>query len=374
MANAVTMTFKADTGQATAGFRTVGDSATSMSKQVDGATDGFSRAGEAADGAEGKARGFSDTLAGSADVATGAAAVFKGDLFGGMLMVGTGVADLAGGFSQFLLPMLEKTKIATLAKAAADRVASAGARVWAAGQWLLNASLLASPITWIVLGIVALVAVIVLIATKTSWFKDAWNAAWRTIKSVASGVWDWLKKLPDSFGKAFDDITGYIAAPFTDAWAAVTTATTTAWNWLLGLPKGLGPAFKQVKDLITAPFKLAFNLVADMWNKTMGRVRFTIPAWVPKMGGKGWGFPTMPKLHAGGVVPGRPGQAVPILALAGERVSSPAGAAGGGGRVVLGSDGTRLGDAMLDLIATAMRARGGDPAQLGIAAGGIGTL
>lgn len=368
MASAVTMTFKADTDQATAGFRKVGDSASAMSKQVgDSATDGFSRAGEAADGAEGKARGFSDTLAGSADVATGAASIFKGDLFGGLLMVGTGVADLAGGFSQFLLPMLEKTKIGTLAKAAADRVAAAGARVWAAGQWLLNASLLASPITWLVLGIVALVAVVVLIATKTTWFKDAWNAAWRSTKAAAAAVWEWLKKLPDSFGKAFDQLTDMISAPFTEGWRLVSDGATALWAMLKGLPAQLKKPFEAVTNMLLAPFKLAFNAVSKAWNNTVGKMRIPIPKLVPKIGGQVITFPKMPTFHAGGVVPGRPGQAVPIMALAGERVSANGG--GGGSTVLLGSDGSRLGDLLVDVIAVAMRGRGGDPAQLGITAG-----
>lgn len=46
-----------------------------------------------------------------------------------------------------------------------------------AAQWLWNTSLLANPLTWIILGIIALVAIIVVIATKTTWFQDIWKAA-----------------------------------------------------------------------------------------------------------------------------------------------------------------------------------------------------
>src|SRR3546814_9221031 len=51
-----------------------------------------------------------------------------------------------------------------------------------AAQWAWNAAQLASPMTWVVAGIVALIAVIVLIATKTDWFQKAWSAAWGWIK------------------------------------------------------------------------------------------------------------------------------------------------------------------------------------------------
>ena len=55
-----------------------------------------------------------------------------------------------------------------------------------------------------------------------------------------------------------------------------------------------------------------------------------IPSWVPGMGGKGFSMPNLPTFHMGGVVPGNPGQAVPIMAMAGETVSR----AGGGGTTI----------------------------------------
>ena len=64
-------------------------------------------------------------------------------------------------------------------------------------------------------------------------------------------------------------------------------------------------------------------------------------------------------------MPGVFGQPMPMLALAGERVLSPADR-GGGGQITIGSDGSRLGDALVDLLADAMRGRGGEPAALGI--------
>lgn len=372
MGNTVTLTFAGDPAPATTAFDAVGDSSRHMSDQLDDASSAYGKAGEAADGAEQRARGFSDTLAGSADVASGFGSILKGDVFGGLVTVGTGLADVAGGFNDFLLPALEKTRIGTLAKAAADRVAAAGAKVWAGSTWLMNTALLASPITWIVLGITALVAVIVLVATKTDWFKNAWSAAWRVIKSAALAVWDWLKTLPELASKAFDDLTGYITKPFGEAWDWVKKTGGDLIDWFKTVPSLISTALKNLTSLMTAPFRLAFNAVADIWNRTIGGFRVTIPKIVPKIGGTTIAIPKMPKFHAGGVVPGVVGAPVPVLALGGERIQSPAaGPSAGSNRVLLGSDGSRLGDALLDLIATAMRARGGDPAQLGIKTAGV---
>jgi hypothetical protein len=62
-----------------------------------------------------------------------------------------------------------------------------------AAQWAWNAAQLASPTTWIVIGIVALIAVIVLIATKTTWFQDIWKVTWSAIKDAALAVGRWFR-------------------------------------------------------------------------------------------------------------------------------------------------------------------------------------
>lgn len=150
-----------------------------------------------------------------------------------------------------------------------------------AAQWAWNAAQLASPTTWIILAVVALIAVIVLIATKTKWFQNIWNVAWKGIKTAAKAVWDWLRAVPDNLGKAFGKIAG----------------------------------------VITAPFRAAFNLIADIWNNTIGALHFSIPDWIPGIGGKSIDFPDIPKFHSGGVVPGMPGQEVLAVLQAGETVT-----------------------------------------------------
>lgn len=83
--------------------------------------------------------------------------------------------------------------IAIYAQAAAIRIVWAATKVWTAGQWLLNAALMANPIGLIVIGIVALVAIVVLIATKTNWFQRIWAAAWGAIKGAVSGALNWIR-------------------------------------------------------------------------------------------------------------------------------------------------------------------------------------
>ena len=323
MANQVTLTFAGETQSVEKSFDRVGSGAEDMGRKVGESSEGFRRAGEAADEVDTKAMGFRDTLTGVQDSAKGTSLLMKGDLFNGMLTLGMGIGDLGSGFYNFLIPALEKTKIATLAKAAADGIAAGAARVWAAAQWVMNASLWASPVTWIVVGIIALIAVIVLIATKTDWFSKAWNASWSWIKSAASNTWEFIKKIP---------------------------------GWV-------GSAFMKVGDFVTAPFKAGFNGVAKAWNNTIGRLSWSVPSWVPFIGGNSISVPHLPTFHAGGTVPGAPGQNVLAMLQAGETVNSAAGGSGGG-VIEIRSGGSRLDDLLVELLADAIGRKGGNVQQV----------
>jgi hypothetical protein len=325
VANQVTLTFAGETKQAEAAFDRVGDSSRRMSEKVGSSSEGFDKAGEAADGAETRAQGFSDTLTGTADVASGVGDIMKGNLFEGAVTAGQGIADLAGGFADFLIPALKGTRVATLASAAASKVAAAGTKAWTAAQWLMSGALWASPITWIVVGIIALVAVIVLIARRTDWFSRAWRAAWGWIRTAASNAWDFIRKIP-----------GWIAS-----------------------------AFRGIAATIVGPFKSAFNGIARAWNNTVGRLTFSVPSWVPFIGGNTFSAPHLPTFHSGGIVPGPVGAPRVALLQGGEEVRSRA-SQDGGDVVLLGSDGTRIGDAIVALVAETVARKGGRAGQLGI--------
>jgi hypothetical protein len=273
MPNQVVLTFAGDSKPIESSFDKVGRSAEQMTVRV---TEGVNDTAEKFDYLSSQSSLLSG---GIGDVGGALTEAFGEDnpigAFGAqmekasaIIMGFTGLADLA-------VFATNNFKVATLAKAGADRVA-------AAAQWVMNSALLASPITWIVVAIVALIAVIVLIATKTDWFSKAWRASWGWIKSAASNTWEFLKKIP---------------------------------GWL-------GTAFSKVADVLTRPFRTAFNLIADAWNNTIGRLSWSVPGWVPIIGGNTISVPNLPHFHAGGVVPGLPGEAVPIMAMAGERVSA----------------------------------------------------
>jgi hypothetical protein len=68
------------------------------------------------------------------------------------------------------------------------------------------------------------------------------------------------------------------------------------------------PAFRTMYTVA----KTIFNGIARIWNNTFGKLSFSVPDWVPGIGGKGFDVPNIPMLAEGGIVTG------PTLAMIGE--------------------------------------------------------
>lgn len=198
--------------------------------------------------------------------------------------------------------------IKTTAGAVASRIATIAGTVatsaYTAVQWLLNIALTANPIGIIIVAIGALIAIIIVIATKTTWFQSIWEAVWGFLKMVG----------------------GWFAGPFADffvnAWHKIVDAFSAAWKWIkdtftsailwihdkqvafisffLSIPDKIKAAFMNVMGYITAPFKAAFNAIAGFWNSTVGRLSFSLPSWIPGIGGLGFSMPKLPTLATGG--------------------------------------------------------------------------
>jgi len=298
MANQVTLTFAGETSKLEQSMGRVSAAGDDMNRKVGESGEKFGKASEGFDKMDTRAMGFRDTLTGLQDGAQGIKKAAAGDWgFETLLLLGFGLGDLASGMVNAVIPAVKALTSA---------------------QWLNNLAFLASPITWIIVGITALIAVIVLIALKTDWFSKAWRASWGWIKRAASNTWDFLKKIP--------------------GWTA--------------------QAFAKVAEFITAPYRAAFNMIASAWNATIGRLSWTVPAWVPGIGGNTISVPHLPHFHSGGVVPGTPGSEQLAVLQAGERVSTR----GGGDRAVIEihSGGTQLDDLLVEVLSRAVRRRGGN--------------
>lgn len=85
-----------------------------------------------------------------------------------------------------------------------------------------------------------------------------------------------------------------------------------AENIFFSIWNAIYSSFSNVKGFITGIFKTEFDGVASIWNNTVGKLHFSIPSWVPSLGGKGFDMPTIPMLANGGIV------TKPTLAMIGE--------------------------------------------------------
>lgn len=186
-----------------------------------------------------------------------------------------------------------------------------------AAQWLWNTSLLANPLTWIVLGIIALIAAIVLLVKN-----------WDKVKAAGAKAWDWIKEKARA-----------------------------SWDYLKAIPDKLLDRFAKIGDAIAAPFKAGFNKISDAWNGTVGSLSWTVPDWIPGIGGNNISAPRLPRFHTGGRVPGAAGQEVPIMAMAGEEIIPTNRSGGYGADVVMV---TLDGDVLIEAIGKRVRRRGGN--------------
>lgn len=101
------------------------------------------------------------------------------------------------------------TKIQMAALWAIQKTVTAATYVATAAQWLWNAAMDANPITLVIIAIAALVAAIVYVATKTTWFQTAWKYAWNAIKVAFFATFNFIK---DHWVLILSIITGPIGA------------------------------------------------------------------------------------------------------------------------------------------------------------------
>lgn len=178
------------------------------------------------------------------------------------------------------------------------------------------------------------------------WFKFLWDVAgqvWTWISARISEVWNnVIKPIWDVLIFYVENVLipgfGYLKDIIVTAFNIAVDVISSAWSnisrifdFIKGgisllinvfgtIKDGISNAFSTIYDIITWPFKTAFNFIADAWNNTVGKLEFTMPDWVPLIGGKGFKMPTIPKFHQGGIVPGPAGSETLALLEGGEMI------------------------------------------------------
>lgn len=129
-------------------------------------------------------------------------------------------------------------------------------------QFGLNAALLASPITWIVVGVLALVAVFAVLWVKCEGFRNFWIGLWNAIKAAAQAVANWFTGDFVNFFKnawagiqgAFSNVGSWFTSTFQGAKDGIQNAWSNAGNW-----------FSGVGEKIKSGFNATISWVKDNW-------------------------------------------------------------------------------------------------------------
>jgi len=145
-------------------------------------------------------------------------------------------------------------------------------KVWAAIQWVLNSALLAWPGTWIIAGIVALVAGIVLLWKHNETFRNIVLAVWGAIQTAIGAVVDW--------------ITGTMVPAIVGAWDAVVGAAQTvwagivaAWDGVMGAAQVLWDTITAVWDGISSGAQAVWEVITTVWDGIIGTLT-AVGSWI----------------------------------------------------------------------------------------------
>lgn len=146
---------------------------------------------------------------------------------------------------------------------------------------LVNAAMLASPITWIVVGIMALVAAFVILWNECEGFRNFWINLWKTVST-------WVEK-------TVNDIVNW----FKQAWSDIKNAFNTAISWIKEkiiqpiadfYNKWIRPVIEKIIEIITKCVEIIINLYVGLYNLLVNKVIKPIAEWVSKTVGniKDW--------------------------------------------------------------------------------------
>lgn len=203
---------------------------------------------------------------------------------------------VAAAIAVFVIPALTQYAIAQARSAGAatwsalTRVAGAwrtlgtALKSTAIAQWAMNSAVLANPITWIVVGLVAAGVALWAFFTKTETGRKLWATIWNGIKSAVAGVWNWLKgSVWPWLQSAFQNFGKWAMWLWNNAITPAFNGIKTAIGWVVdhwklfaaGILVAMGPVgwiigllgFLQAKfGFVTGAIRLVGTVISWLWN------------------------------------------------------------------------------------------------------------
>ncbi|WP_405924740.1 phage tail tape measure protein [Streptomyces sp. NBC_00035] len=198
---------------------------------------------------------------------------------------------------------LEANGLALLIYGARMAAVRTGMAIATAAQWAWNTAFAASGIGAIIIGVTLLIAAIIYIALKTTWFQQAWSATWSAVQTAFGatvnwfmGALSWFANLPGMFagwfgaakdwaiGKFMELVTWHASLPgrifaalgglagalrnrASSAFQAMRNAAadkaSALMSWAQGIPGRIGRAVTGMNNLL---YDKGADVIHGLWN------------------------------------------------------------------------------------------------------------
>lgn len=236
----------------------------------------------------------SDTILGVGKDATAFGERWKMTMNSAMVAIeplAKGVFDGLDKTLQAVMPTLQKlggwvskhTQVIPILAGAIGVTLVAALISFAAGVWTTTVALLASPITWIVIGIVALIAAVVALVMN-------WDKVVKFIVDVWGGFVGWLRGIVDGLVNWWGGVWSGFSDWVTGIWQGIVDWITGVWSgftgWIQGVVDGFVGFVKSHWGLLLSffigPIGLVIQWVTQNWSAILAWLRGAIDAF------KGW--------------------------------------------------------------------------------------
>lgn len=150
--------------------------------------------------------------------------------------------------------------------------------------WGFAVALMANPLTWIVLGVVALIAGIALLIIHWDKVKAAGGAALTWIRERWSSAPGWLRGLLAVLFVVLTGGLGIIVILAAKHWDKIVAYGTAAWRWIANVWDAGITAFVALWERLSSGATIAFETVTGLWNRLPGWAQGLIVLLSPLIG------------------------------------------------------------------------------------------
>lgn len=215
------------------------------------------------------------------------AKTIAGTLSGGItgisnfIKVGVGIVQVASG-----------AKTAT----AAFGALAESSKLAAVAQWAFNSAILANPITWIVVGIAAVVAALALFFTKTKTGRQMWanfvnwlKEVWQGLVQVAQTVWKAIVQAFTSYVSFVKSVWSPIIPFFKSLWQGILLVTRVVWTaiklYVSTVFKNMQVIIRTGMNIIKTVFSAGWKILSTITSAAWKTVRTVIRTYLSAISG-----------------------------------------------------------------------------------------